>query len=119
MDDEQVIRDLAREMLTSLGFEVTCTCNGAEAIAAYHSALVAGQSFTAVMLDLIVRGGMGGKETMAKLQAIDPQVKAVVSSGYSDDPVMANFRQYGFSGVIAKPYTIAELTKVLQPVLSR
>ena len=118
MDDEQVIRDLAREMLTSLGYEVTCTHNGAEAIAAYYGAMVAGQPFTAVMLDLIVQGGMGGKETIARLQAIDPQVKAVVSSGYSDDPVRADFKQYGFSGVLAKPYTLAELAEVLQHVIS-
>lgn len=118
MDDEQVIRDLAREMLTSLGYEVTCTHNGAEAIAAYYGAMIAGQPFTAVMLDLIVQGGMGGKETIARLQAIDPQVKAVVSSGYSDDPVRADFRQYGFSGVLAKPYTLAELAEVLRHVIS-
>jgi CheY-like chemotaxis protein len=118
MDDEQVICNLAREMLTSLGYEVTCAHTGAEAIAAYSSAMVAGQPFTAVMLDLLIPGGMGGKETIARLQAIDQQVKAIVSSGYSDDTVRADFRQHGFSGVIAKPYTLAELAEVLQQVIT-
>jgi CheY-like chemotaxis protein len=118
MDDEQVICNLAHEMLTSLGYEVACARNGAEAIAAYSSAMVAGQPFTAVMLDLLIREGMGGKETIARLQAIDPQVKAIVSSGYSADTVRADFRQHGFSGVLAKPFTLAELAEVLQQVIT-
>ena len=76
-----------------------------------------GQAFAAVILDLTVPGGMGGKETMARLLEIDPQVKAVVSSGYSDDPIMADFQKYGFSGVIAKPYRISELGKILHEVV--
>jgi two-component system cell cycle sensor histidine kinase/response regulator CckA len=77
-----------------------------------------GQAFAAVILDLTVPGGMGGKTAMEKLRQIDPQVNAIVSSGYSDDPVMAEFARYGFSGVIAKPYRISELSKVLHKVLS-
>ena len=70
-----------------------------------------------VILDLTVPGAMGGKETMARLLEIDSRVKAVVSSGYSDDPIMADFQKYGFSGVIAKPYKISELGKILQEVV--
>jgi len=75
-----------------------------------------GQAFAAVILDLTVPGGMGGKEALARLLEIDPQVKAIVSSGYSDDPIMADFQKYGFSGVIAKPYKISELGKILHEV---
>ena len=78
-----------------------------------------GQAFAAVILDLTVPGGMGGKETLARLLEIDPQIKAIVSSGYSDDPIMADFQKYGFSGVIAKPYKISELGKILQNIVCR
>jgi two-component system cell cycle sensor histidine kinase/response regulator CckA len=112
-----MIRELVSDMLTSLGYEVEETCDGAEAIALYQRAKEAGQPFTAVILDVTIPGGMGGKEAIATLRAIDPQVKAIVSSGYSDDPVMANFRQYGFSGVVAKPYTVQGLSDALQRVM--
>jgi two-component system, cell cycle sensor histidine kinase and response regulator CckA len=78
-----------------------------------------GQAFAAVILDLTVPGAMGGKETLARLLEIDPQVKAIVSSGYSDDPIMAEFAKYGFRGVIAKPYRISELSRVLNKVISK
>jgi len=76
-------------------------------------------SFAAVILDLTVPGCMGGKEAMERLLQIDPQVKGIVSSGYFDDPIMANFQKYGFAGVIAKPYRVAELGKVLNKVLTK
>jgi CheY-like chemotaxis protein len=117
MDDEAAIREFVEEMLTSLGYEVVCVADGAEAMAAYYSAQVADQPFAAVLLDLTVAGGMGGQETLTRLRAIDPQVKAIVSSGYSDAPVMADFRQYGFSGMVPKPYTVASLSRALQRVL--
>jgi PAS domain S-box-containing protein len=117
MDDEGIVRELVSDMLTSLGYEVAEACDGAEAIALYQSAKETGQAFTAVFLDVTIPGGMGGKEAIATLRAIDPQVKAIVSSGYSDDPMMAGFRQYGFSGVVAKPYTVQRLSDVLQRVM--
>ena len=80
----------------------------------YIRAQDTGDPFATVILDLTVPGGMGGKEVMSRLLQIDPQVKAIVSSGYSDDPIMANYQTYGFTEVIAKPYTIAELDKVLK-----
>ena len=70
-------------------------------------------------MDLTIRGGLGGKETIARLREIDPGVKAVVSSGYSNDPVMADYREHGFLGVVAKPYLIEELSKVLRRVMAR
>jgi CheY-like chemotaxis protein len=117
MDDEAVIRELLTEMLTSLGYEVACTSHGAEAVAAYQRAQAARQPFAAVILDITVPGGLGGKEAIEHLRAIDPQVKALISSGYANDPIMANFVQYGFSGVIAKPYTMERLQQALQRAL--
>ncbi|MEE4263145.1 MAG: hypothetical protein V2I56_10675, partial [Desulfobacteraceae bacterium] len=73
--------------------------------------------FDAVILDLTVRGGMGGKEAMQALIGMDPDVKGIVSSGYSDDPGMTDYKQYGFSGVGAKPYTVEELSEKLSQVL--
>jgi len=72
-----------------------------------------------MILDLTVPGEMGGKETIKKLREIDPQVTAIVSSGYSDDPIMADFQKYGFSGVITKPYKVTELSKILQEVINK
>ena len=96
MDDEAMVREVLGKMLIALGYEVKFAEDGAEAIEFFTRGTDAGDPFAAVILDLTVPGGMGGKETMEKLLRIDPQVKAIVSSGYSDDPVMANFKEYGF-----------------------
>jgi len=117
MDDNAAIRDVLVDMLTQLGYQSQCARDGAEAVALYQQARDAGQPFTAVLLDLTIPGGMGGKETITHLQAIDPQVCAIVSSGYANDPLMADFRAYGFSGVISKPYTMEGLHEVLQRVI--
>ena len=111
------IRDVLVDMLTELGYQSQCAHDGAEAVALYQQAREAEQPFTAVLLDLTIPGGMGGKETIAHLQAMDPQVCAIVSSGYANDPLMADFRAYGFSGVISKPYTLEGLQEVLQRVI--
>lgn len=117
MDDEEILRDVAGEMLKSIGYEVVLTKDGAEAIMEYKKNKKAGKSFDAVILDLTVPGGMGGEETIKKLLETDPEIKAVVSSGYSSDPIMANFKKYGFIEVIAKPYNIAELSNTLSRVI--
>jgi PAS domain S-box-containing protein len=117
MDDEEAIRDLLSDMLTTLGYESVCTRDGAEAIAAYQHAWAAGKPFMAAILDITVPGGMGGKEAIAGLRALDPQVKAVISSGYAQDPIMADFTQYGFSAVVAKPYTVDGLQHALQRLI--
>jgi PAS domain S-box-containing protein len=116
MDDEEVIREVACEILRHLGYEVeSCSC-GKEAVRIYESAMAVAP-FSAVLMDLTIPGGMGGKETMSQLLRIDPEVKGIVSSGYSNDPILANHSEYGFRGVVMKPYDIVELGNALHQVL--
>jgi PAS domain S-box-containing protein len=117
MDDEVMIRDLTGHILRRAGYEVAFAADGAEALALYVNGRDAGQPFDGVIMDLTIPGGMGGKEAIKRLRDIDPHVKAIVSSGYSNDPVMANFREYGFSGCVAKPYKIEELHQALHKML--
>jgi signal transduction histidine kinase/CheY-like chemotaxis protein len=117
MDDDEAIRNLLETVLGKLGYEVQTARDGAEAIAVYEQAQVAGKRFDLVLLDLTVSGGMGGVETAAKLKELDPSSKLIVSSGYSDAPVMSDFAKYGFDGVIAKPSTAAEISATFQKVL--
>ena len=119
MDDEALIRDLLQEILSGFGYHAVCVGDGTEAVAAYQRAQEAGQPFAAVILDHTIPGGMGGLETLARVRALDPQVIALLSSGYANDPVMATFTQYGFSGVVSKPYTVQKLQEALQRVLRR
>ncbi len=117
MDDEESVRDTAGEMLAHAGYQVESANDGEEAIDRYARAKEAGEPFDILILDLTIPGGMGGKETMQKLLEIAPEAKAIVSSGYAYGPIMADYKEYGFKGVIAKPYLIDELCKVVQEVL--
>ena len=105
-------------MLKHLGYRVALSKDGVEVIELYDSALKCNAPFDAVIMDLTIPGGMGGEEAIRHLLKIDPTIKAVVSSGYSDSSVLANYKEYGFKGVINKPYTIEELSKELNKVLS-
>ncbi|MFZ0612223.1 MAG: ATP-binding protein [Desulfobacterales bacterium] len=116
MDDEEMIINMATRILARLGYETAHACNGGDAVDLYRQALLTGQPFDAVILDLTVRGGMGGEEAIRQLIEIDPRVKAIVSSGYSDSPVMQNYKRYGFSATAAKPYSLFELSRVLDRV---
>ncbi|HAK60009.1 MAG TPA: hypothetical protein DCO77_06440 [Nitrospiraceae bacterium] len=118
MDDEEVVLDVVGTMLSNLGNEVETARNGSEAIERYRSAQDSGRPFDIVIMDLTVPGAMGGKEAMEKLREIDPSICAVVSSGYSNDPIMARFSEYGFSGVVSKPYTVKELSKTINRLLA-
>jgi len=109
MDDEAPVRDLAAAMLRRLGFDVAVASDGAAAIDAYVAARSTGNPFALVVLDLTVPDGMGGKETVAELLRIDPNVRAIVSSGYSNDPVMAHYREHGFQARVPKPYEFDQL----------
>jgi len=117
MDDELDILSFSRVVLKRLGYEVEVARDGSEALNRYRVATAAGTPFSAVILDLTIPGGMGGQEAIRRLLEVDPHVKAIVSSGYSNDPVMAEFQKYGFRGVVAKPYEIRELAKVLCQVI--
>jgi PAS domain S-box-containing protein len=119
MDDEEIIREIAREIIEQLGYRAEVASDGEEAIRIYGRAMESGSTFHAVIMDLTVPGGMGGKEAVSRLLAIDPDVRAIVSSGYSNDPIMANYREYGFVEVVSKPYTIEELSRKLMEVLNR
>lgn len=118
MDDEEMVRKIAKEILKHLGYDVELAKNGTEAIKLYEKAKKSEEPFDVVILDLAVQGGMEGKETIEKLLHIDPNVKAVVSSGYSNAPIMSDYRQYGFCDAIAKPYKMEELDEVLSKVKS-
>ncbi|MBI5381315.1 MAG: PAS domain S-box protein [Opitutae bacterium] len=117
MDDEEPIRRLAGALLQRIGFDPVVVADGAEVVRTYTAARAAGRPFDAVILDLTVPGGMGGLEAMQALREVDPRVCAIVSSGYSSDPVLANYRAHGFRGMVPKPYKITELAKVLASVL--
>ncbi|MEM1181400.1 MAG: ATP-binding protein [Acidobacteriota bacterium] len=113
MDDESSVRLVASRMLGRLGWDVTATADGQEALDAYAAALRSGKRFDMVFTDLTVPGGMGGAETMSRLLELDPKVRAVVCSGYSNDPVMAQYRDHGFVGVMTKPFTLQDLRRIL------
>lgn len=117
MDDEKMLRYVLSEMLQHLGYEVACAKDGTEAIDLYSEAQKHKQPFDAVVMDLTVPGGMGGKEAIQKLLEIDPQVAAIVSSGYSNDPVMAEHQNYGFKEVVNKPFSVGELAEVIGRVI--
>ena len=118
MDDEEVVRKLVRRLLQHMGHEVELVEEGQGAVGAYESAKSQGQPFDAVILDLTIRDGVGGRETIRDLLKIDPDVKAIVMSGYGNDPVVLEPERYGFKGVLAKPFDRASLTKVLALVLA-
>ena len=109
MDDDPVIRRFASAALGSFGYEAECVNDGSEAVARYRRAQEQGEPYLGVILDLTIPGGMGGKDTMQALLAINPKIQAIVSSGYSNDPIMADFSAYGFCGRIAKPYQLEDL----------
>ncbi len=118
MDDEQPIRHVAREMLSHCGYQCVVAKDGYETIALFKQALEQHTPFTAVILDLTIPGSLGGKETILRLRELDPDVVAFVSSGYSNDPILANYHTYGFQGIINKPYSLIGLSAILHQTLS-
>ena len=118
MDDEEMIREMAGDLIRELGYEVALAKDGAEALDIYMSALREGRRFDAVILDLTVPGGIGGAQTLANLSKLDPDVKAIASSGYYGDPIMSDYAAHGFKAVLPKPYDIKRLSQVLAMVIS-
>ncbi len=117
MDDEQEVFEAAVRVLERLGQKAEGVTDGVEAVKLYKKAMKSGKPFDVVILDLTIPGGMGGKETIEKLRKIDPDVRAIVSSGYSNDPVMSEPEKFGFRGVVPKPYKIGQLRGVLCKVM--
>ncbi len=117
MDDEEVIREAIGEILTLLGYQVEFAKNDEEAIELYKEAKDSTTPFDVVIMDLNIRGGMGGKETIKNLLEIDPKVKGLVSSANSTDPLMIDFEKHGFSGAVNKPYNIEELSRTLDKLI--
>ncbi|MEN6442488.1 MAG: PAS domain S-box protein [Methanoregula sp.] len=117
MDDEEAIRDVASRLLEHMGYRVEVAGSGEDAIELYRQALDEGDPLDVVIMDLTIPGGMGGKEAIAKLKEIDKNVKVIVSSGYSNDPIMANFQDYGFVGVLTKPYSRKEMAAAIERAL--
>jgi len=113
MDDENLITETSAEILREEGFEVVVVCDGARAVEVFSQARADGKPFDALILDLTIPGGMGGREALRVMRTIDPGVKAVVTSGYIDNPVMANFREHGFSSALPKPFTREMLVDIV------
>jgi DNA-binding NtrC family response regulator len=117
MDDEEDVLHATGVVLKYLGYEVEYTKDGGEAIALYKAMKEKGQPFSAVVLDLYVPAGMGARETIKKLLEIDPYIKAIIACGYSDDPIVSEFRNYGFSGAVAVPYDLESMKNILNKML--
>jgi len=118
LDDEEIIRDVLKEIFSALGCSAEFACEGAQAVELDRAAKASGAPFDLVIMDLTIPGGMGGREAAKRLLEIDPQARLIVSSGYSSDPIMANFRDYGFCGVVSKPYRISDIGRVVKGALA-
>jgi signal transduction histidine kinase/CheY-like chemotaxis protein/HAMP domain-containing protein len=119
MDDEELIRELCGNILEKLGYEVEYAEEGLKAVDLYKKVKDSGKPFDAVIMDLTIPGGMGGKKAVRKILEIDPEAKVIVSSGYSNDPVLADYKKYGFSGIITKPFKIKEISETVLPVINK
>jgi len=119
MDDEDAIREMAKAALTMFGYQPVVVANGEDMLEVYGKELARGHRFDAVIMDLTIPGGMGGKDAVKKLLEIDPEAIAIASSGYSEDPVMARYQEYGFAGVVSKPYSLNDLELSLKEIIAR
>ncbi len=116
MDDEKMVREIAKDMLENLGYEIVTVADGQMAIEAYKKEMERGRPFDAVILDITVPGGLGGEDTIKELLKIDEDATVIVSSGYANDPIMSSYERFGFKACISKPYSLRELSKVLGQV---
>ncbi len=114
MDDDEIVRTIVGFMLKRLGYEVEFAEDGEKALALYEKAMQSGKPFDLVLMDLIIPNGMGGEEAIQKLLAINPNAKVIVSSGYSNSPIMADYKRYGFRGILKKPYCLEELSYLVK-----
>lgn len=117
MDDQEMVRAVALRMLTKMGFSAVGAGSGQEAVSLFAAALRGHHPFDVVILDLTVIGGMGGKEALSRILSLDPSARVIVSSGYSNDPVLADHRRHGALGVLPKPYRLQELKKAMSELV--
>jgi CheY-like chemotaxis protein len=117
MDDDPVVSEVAEMMLARLGFTVTTTSEGGEAVRVFDEARNAGQAFHLVLLDMTVPGGMGGLETLQALRRLDPEVRAIGTSGYSGQAALGSLQDHGFTAALPKPFTLADMRGVLAEAL--
>lgn len=117
MDDEEIIRSVVSEMLQHLGYQTTVAASGEKTIQLYQQSMNENRKYDAVIMDLTIPGGMGGEAAVAELIKMDPNIKAIVSSGYSQNSILDNYKEYGFCHLISKPYQIQEVSQVLLETL--
>jgi PAS domain S-box-containing protein len=117
MDDDMIVRTVVETLLKKTGYTPKCVANGDDALNQYRNAMETGDPFIVTIMDLTIPGGMGGKETVKRLREIDPAAKVIVFSGYFNDPIFSNFKEYGFDGVLSKPFSIDEFMKTITSVL--
>lgn len=118
MDDAEIIRISVGKMISALGYDVELVAEGSEAVNTFKKAKEEGNPYDVIILDLTIPGGMGGEKTIAKLIKLDPRVKGIASSGYSNNPVMVDYKAYGFCAAIAKPYTLTKLSTTLHKLIT-
>ena len=117
MDDEELVVQMTGSLLDHLGYAFASSANGEQMLEQYAAAKERGEPFDVVILDLTVTRGMGGEKAIARLLALDPQARAIVTTGYADDIIMTDYAAYGFRGCLAKPFQIKDLTRVLEEIL--
>lgn len=118
LDDDEILRKATSRFLGKVGCQVEAASDGQDAVARYRKAGRTGTPFDLVILDLSLPGGMGGEETLRRLRQLDPGVKAIVTSGYPNSPVILDYERYGFIGVVLKPYSLQDLSSTLRGVLT-
>lgn len=118
MDDDESIRNMLHRALNIFGYKVCLSCHGTEAIEHYLSAKISGQPFDALILDLFIDNGLNGIETISRLRYIDPDIKAIISSGNTDHPAIVNHKDFGFKAALPKPYSLSELRRSVHILLN-
>ena len=118
MDDEVLVRKTATHMLESFGYAVETAADGREALETYATAMENGKPFDLAIMDLTIPGGMGGKEAIGKLLALDPSARVIVTTGYFSDPVLASYADYGFCGSLPKPFSLKDLKEIISLALN-
>ena len=117
MDDELYICELLEDMIGMIGYSTVTTSEGQEAIDVFQDAFLSGKCFDAIIMDLTIPSGMGGKDALEEILKIDPDARSIVASGYSADNIMANYGSFGFTAILQKPFRFDEIADALEEVM--